>query len=79
MQKAFSSPLELKRRLGVLDEAAIAGIETGELERVFAERPALHRFPGAMARRVQELARALVSEYDGRSERVWTEAADAPT
>ena len=77
VQKAFSSPLELKRRLGDLDAAAIAGMETAELERVFAERPALHRFPGAMARRVQELARALVSEYGGRAERVWTEAEDA--
>ena len=78
VQKAFSSPLELQHRLGALDAAAIAGMETGDLERVFAERPALHRFPGSMARRVQELARALVSEYGGRAERVWTEAADAP-
>ena len=78
VQKAFSSPLELERRLGSLDAVTIAGMETGELERVFAERPALHRFPGSMARRVQELARTLVSEYDGRAERVWTEAADAP-
>ena len=77
VQKAFSSPLELKRRLGGLDAAEIAGLETAELERVFGERPALHRFPGAMARRVQELARGVVSEYGGRAERVWTEAADA--
>lgn len=78
VQKAFSSPLELQRRLGGLDAAAIAGMETAELERVFAERPALHRFPGSMARRVQELARTIVSEHGGRAERVWTEAADAP-
>jgi uncharacterized HhH-GPD family protein len=78
VQKAFSSPLELARRLGGLDAAVIAGMETGELEQVFAERPALHRFPAAMARRVQELARAIVSDYGGRAERVWTEAVDAP-
>jgi uncharacterized HhH-GPD family protein len=77
VQKAFGGPLELQSRLGSLDAATIAGMDTGELERVFAERPAIHRFPGAMARRVQELCRALVSEYDGRPERIWTEAADA--
>jgi uncharacterized HhH-GPD family protein len=77
VQKAFGGPLELQRRLGSLDAAGIAGMDTGELERVFAERPAIHRFPGAMARRVQELCRALVSEYGGRPERIWTEAADA--
>jgi uncharacterized HhH-GPD family protein len=76
VQKAFSSPLELARRLGDLDAARIAGMETEELERVFAERPALHRFPGTMARRVQELCRELVSSHGGRAERVWTEAAD---
>jgi uncharacterized HhH-GPD family protein len=77
MQKAFSSPLELKRRLGSLDAAEIAGMDPGELERVFREKPALHRFPGNMARRVQELCRAVVSEYDGRAERVWQDARDA--
>jgi uncharacterized HhH-GPD family protein len=76
VQKAFAGPRELQRRLGALDAAGIAGMDTGELERVFAERPAIHRFPGAMARRVQELCAALASEYDGRAERVWTEAAD---
>jgi uncharacterized HhH-GPD family protein len=77
VQKAFSSPLELKRRLGALDAEAIAGMDPAELERVFRERPALHRFPGNMARRVQEFCAALVSDYGGRAERVWTEAADA--
>ena len=76
VQKAFAGPRELERRLGSLDAAAIAGMDTGELERVFAERPAIHRFPGAMARRVQELCAAIVSEHGGRAERVWTEAAD---
>lgn len=77
VQKAFSGPAELKRRLGALDAGAIAGMPPDELERVFAEKPALHRFPGSMARRTQELCRAVVSEYGGRAERVWEEAADA--
>jgi uncharacterized HhH-GPD family protein len=76
VQKAFSGPRELERRLGSLDAAAIAGMETGELERVFAERPAIHRFPGSMARRVQDFCAAIASEYDGHAERVWTEAVD---
>jgi uncharacterized HhH-GPD family protein len=76
MQKAFSSPLDLKRRLGSLDAAQIAGMDPGELERVFREKPALHRFPGNMARRVQELCQAIVSEYGGRAERVWEDAGD---
>ena len=76
VQKAFSSPLELKRRLGSLDAAVIAGTDPGRLEEIFREKPALHRFPGNMARRVQDFCAAVVSDYDGRVERVWTEAAD---
>jgi uncharacterized HhH-GPD family protein len=76
VQKAFSSPFELQQRLGRLDAAEIAGMDTAELERVFAERPALHRFPGTMARRTQELCAAVVSEYAGDAARVWTEARD---
>jgi uncharacterized HhH-GPD family protein len=77
VQKAFAGPRELERRLGGgLDAGAIAGMDPGELERVFAERPAIHRFPGSMAKRVQELCRAIVSEYAGDASRVWTEAAD---
>jgi uncharacterized HhH-GPD family protein len=78
VQKAFSSPLELKRRLGgKLDAKRIAASDTGELERIFAEKPALHRYPGAMAKRVQDLCATLVEDYGGKAERVWTEAADA--
>jgi uncharacterized HhH-GPD family protein len=76
LQKAFSGPLELKRRLGSLDAAELAGMDPGELERIFREKPALHRFPGNMARRVQELCRAIVSEYGGRAERIWADASD---
>ena len=74
---AFSGPLKLRRRLGHLDAAELAGMEPGELEAVFREKPAVHRFPGNMARRVQELAAVVVSEYGGDASRVWTEARDA--
>ena len=76
VQKAFSSPLELKRRLGSLDAAAIAATDPAELDRVFREKPALHRYPGTMAQRVQELCAVVASEYGGDAERVWSEAAD---
>src|SRR5256884_2578574 len=76
VQKAFSSPLELKRRLGTLDPATIARADPGQLEEIFRRKPALHRYPGSMAQRVQDLAATIVEEYGGRAERVWTEAAD---
>jgi uncharacterized HhH-GPD family protein len=74
VQKAFSGPLEIKRRLGTFDAAAIASTDPGELEEVFRQKPAIHRFPGNMARRVQELCAAVAEDYGGRAERVWTEA-----
>jgi uncharacterized HhH-GPD family protein len=77
VQTAFTGPLKLKRRLGALDPAEIAGMEPDRLEQAFRERPAVHRFPGAMAKRVQELCATVVSEYRGDASRVWTEAADA--
>jgi uncharacterized HhH-GPD family protein len=74
-QKAFSGPAELRRRLdGALDAERIAGMEPGRLEALFREKPALHRFPGTMAGRVQELCAAIVSEHGGEAARVWTEA-----
>ena len=76
VQKAFSGPLELKRRIGNLDASAIAGMDPGELDRAFRERPALHRFPGTMAMRTQELCAAIATDYDGDAARVWTEASD---
>ena len=71
VQKAFSGPLALKERLGSLDPAAIAG---ADLQALFRERPAIHRFPGSMAKRVQELAVHVVERYDGDAARVWTDA-----
>jgi uncharacterized HhH-GPD family protein len=76
VQKAFSGPAELRRRIGHLDASRIASMDPAELDRVFRQRPALHRFPGAMAGRVQALCAYLVSEYGGDASRVWTEAAD---
>jgi uncharacterized HhH-GPD family protein len=77
MEKAFSGPFELKKRLGgKLDAAQIARMDPAKLDTVFRERPALHRFPGSMGRRVQELCSILVKEYGGKAENVWTGVAD---
>jgi len=76
VQKAFSGPLELRRRVGTLDPRVIADMDPSAFESAFRQRPALHRFPGTMAVRVQELAVALVRDYDGDAARIWTEAAD---
>ena len=76
LQKAFSGPLELSRRIGGLDARTIASMEPERLDEIFRERPALHRFPGNMARRTQELCAAIVERYDGDASRIWTEAAD---
>jgi len=76
LEKAFSSPYELVRRLGHEPTAAeLAGFDPEALAAIFAERPALHRFPKAMAGRTQELARLLVDRYDGDAAAVWTGAA----
>ncbi len=74
---AFAGPLKLKERIGGLDAKHIAAMDPGELEAAFREKPAIHRFPGSMAQRVQELCAVVVEEYGGKAERVWTEAADA--
>ena len=72
MEKAFHSPYDLKQRLGGrLDAAEIAAMDPDELASLFAERPALHRFPGSMAGRTHELAQRLVDDYEGDAEKVW--------
>jgi uncharacterized HhH-GPD family protein len=76
LEKAFSSPYELVQRLGHEPTAAeLAEFDPEALAAVFAERPALHRFPRAMAGRTQELARLIVDQYDGDPAAVWTGAA----
>jgi uncharacterized HhH-GPD family protein len=74
VQKAFSGPLVIRERLGTLDPAVLA---TADLEPIFRERPAIHRFPGAMAKRVQELAVHIRDNYGGDASRVWTDAKNA--
>jgi uncharacterized HhH-GPD family protein len=73
---AFAGPLKLQQRLGTLDAGRIAATDPARLQEVFREKPAIHRFPGAMAERVQELCAVVDERYGGRAERVWTEAAD---
>jgi uncharacterized HhH-GPD family protein len=76
VQKAFSGPMELRRRIGHLEPARIAAMDADELAGVFRRRPALHRFPGAMAKRVQALCAHVAAEYDGDASRIWTDARD---
>ncbi|HUO48929.1 MAG TPA: HhH-GPD-type base excision DNA repair protein [Acidimicrobiales bacterium] len=72
IEVAFAAPATLERRLGKkLSPATIAKMDPDELAAVFAERPALHRYPGSMARRVHDLSRVLVEEYGGKADRVW--------
>ena len=71
VQKAFAGPLALQQRLGTLEPAAIAA---ADLEPLFREPPAIHRFPGAMAQRVHDLAVHVRDTYDGDAARVWTDA-----
>ncbi|MEU0957948.1 HhH-GPD-type base excision DNA repair protein [Micromonospora aurantiaca] len=77
MEKAFSSPYVLAQRLGHEPDAAeLAGYDPDALVEIFARPPALHRFPKAMAARVQEVCRALVERYDGDPARLWSDVTD---
>ncbi len=74
VQKAFEGPLVLRERLGAFDAATLASVD---LEPVFRAKPALHRYPGSMARRVHDLAAHIRDVYGGDAARVWTDAPDA--
>jgi uncharacterized HhH-GPD family protein len=74
VQQAFAGPLLLKERLGAIDAGTLA---SADLEPVFREKPAVHRYPGAMAKRVHDLAAHVLDRYGGEAERVWTDASDA--
>ncbi len=75
LEWAFGGPYRLKQRLGGhLDAAEVAAMDPEALGKAFAERPALHRFPGSNAKRVHVLAEIIVNEYDGHAERVWNTA-----
>ena len=77
LERAFTAPHDLVRRLGHEPDAReLADYDLDALTAVFAERPALHRFPKAMAARVQEACRLLVDRYGGDPARLWTEASD---
>jgi uncharacterized HhH-GPD family protein len=77
LERAFSAPYDLTRRLGHRPTAEeLAGYDPEALAAVFAERPALHRYPTSMAARVQALARLITDRYDGDASRVWRDASD---
>src|SRR3954463_16003911 len=75
--KTFSGPLELQRRIGSIDARHIAGLDAARLDAAFRTPPALHRFPGNMAKRTRELCAAIASDYDGDASRIWGGATDA--
>jgi uncharacterized HhH-GPD family protein len=81
MERAFGAPRLLADRLGVdtLSAAALAAVDPDELVRVFQGPPALHRYPGSMAGRTQDLCRVLVERYDGRAENLWSDVPDGAT
>ena len=74
VQKAFAGPYVLKQRAGTLDPKKLAAMDLAPL---FAEKPAIHRFPGSMAERVRDLAQVVTDDYGGDASRIWTEAEDA--
>lgn len=76
MEHAFRGPAKVLDRFGTLDPAQIAAADPETFTALCSTPPAIHRFPGSMAARLQELARIVADEYDGHAERIWTEAAD---
>ncbi len=78
MEKAFRGPHVLRERLGHLDAVRIAEQDAEAFAEVMATPPAVHRFPGSMAKRVQDLCRALTEQYGGRAEAVWEDVSDGP-
>ena len=77
VQTAFAGPQKIKQRVGTLDPKTLAAADPEQLAAAFREKPAVHRFPGSMAKRVHELARHIRDRYDGDAARVWTDAPDA--
>ncbi len=76
MEHAFRGPAKVLDRFGTLDPARIATADPAAFAELCSTPPAIHRFPGSMAARLQELARIVADEYDGHADRIWTEAAD---
>jgi len=76
VQKAFSGPYEIRRRLGHLDAARIAAMPAEDLDRTFRTPPAIHRFPSSMATKVQGLCAVIAERYGNEAGRIWREARD---
>ena len=76
VQTAFSGPLKLRQRIGTLDPGRLAATDPADLEAAFREKPAIHRFPGSMAGKVQALCAFIAERYDGDASRIWGEAKD---
>jgi uncharacterized HhH-GPD family protein len=78
MEHAFRGPAKVLDRFGSIEPAAIAAADPGEFKALCSTPPAIHRFPGSMAERLQTLAALVEQRYDGRTERLWTEAESGP-
>jgi uncharacterized HhH-GPD family protein len=78
MERAFAGPAKILDRFGSIEPAEVAAADPEQFASLCSEPPAVHRFPGSMAERVQAVARIVVEEYDGQAERIWTGAADGP-
>lgn len=78
VEKAFAGPLEIQRRLGTLDARELAGMDGARVEAAFRERPAIHRFPASMGRRVQALCAAVATEYGNDASAIWNGVKEAP-
>jgi len=76
MEHAFRGPAKVLDRFGSLEPARIAAADPGEFAALCSTPPAIHRFPGSMSARLQELAGIVEEQYDGHAERLWTEAVD---
>jgi uncharacterized HhH-GPD family protein len=77
MEHAFRGPAKILDRFGTLDPAAIAAAEPEQFASLCSEPPAVHRFPGSMAQKVQAVSQIVVEEYDGHAEQIWTGAENA--
>ncbi len=78
MEHAFRGPAKVLDRFGSLDPAAVAAADPAQFKALCSTPPAIHRFPGSMAERLQTLAAIVVERYDGHAERIWTEASSGP-
>ncbi len=77
MEHAFRGPAKLLERFGSLDPAAIAAADPERFVELASTTPAIHRFPGSMAAKIQAIAQLITDEYDGQAARLWTEASSA--